>query len=106
MDGTRDLAKVVFSKWSDLDGEFRGNDRTGGSSDPDVWTKSVRRDLAYLHKVFIHCKEEMDLLLDFIGQPDSSFKFENDENKGFSCLKKPLPFCLNPAKKGFQIDTC
>ena len=40
----------------------------------------------------------MDLLLNFIGEPDSSFKFENDENKGFSCLKKPLPFCLNPAK--------
>ena len=40
----------------------------------------------------------MDLLLDFIGEPDSSFTFENDENKGFSCLKTPLPFCLNPAK--------
>ena len=58
------------------------------------------------HDGFILFKEEMDLLLDFIGKPDSSFKFENDENKGFSCLKKPLPFCLNPAKKGFQIDTC
>ena len=40
----------------------------------------------------------MDLLLDFIGEPDSSFRFENDENKGFSCLQTPLPFCLNPAK--------
>ena len=40
----------------------------------------------------------MNLLLDFIGEPDSKFTFENDENKGFSCLKEPLPFCLNPAK--------
>ena len=41
---------------------------------------------------------EMNLLLDFIGGPDSKFTFENDESKGFSCLKEPLPFCLNPAK--------
>jgi hypothetical protein len=40
----------------------------------------------------------MKLLLDFIGEPDSKFTFENDQNKGFSCLKEPLPFCLNPAK--------
>ena len=40
----------------------------------------------------------MKLLLDFIGESDSKFTFENDPNKGFSCLKEPLPFCLNPAK--------
>ena len=40
----------------------------------------------------------MKLLLDFIGEPDSKFNFKNDEHKGFSCLKEPLPFCLNPAK--------
>ena len=40
----------------------------------------------------------MKLLLDFLGEPDSKFTFENDQNKGFSCLKEPLPFCLNPAK--------
>ena len=40
----------------------------------------------------------MKLLLDFIGESDSKFTFENDSNKGFSCLKEPLPFCLNPAK--------
>ena len=41
---------------------------------------------------------EMKLLLDFIGESDSKFTFESHSNKGFSCLKEPLPFCLNPAK--------
>ena len=80
-----------------MDGSV-SKDRTGGPSYTDGWTKSVRCNLACGNKAFILCKEEMDLLLNFIGEPDSSFTFENDENKGFSCLKKPLPFCLNPAK--------
>ena len=41
---------------------------------------------------------EMQLLLDFLGAPKQQFTFENQLNKGFSCLEQPLPFCLNPAK--------
>ena len=41
---------------------------------------------------------EMSLLLDFLEVPTQTFSFTNQTNKGFSCLKQPLPFCLNPAK--------
>ena len=41
---------------------------------------------------------EIQLLLDFLGAPKQLFSFENQRNKGFSCLQQPLPFCLNPAK--------
>jgi len=41
---------------------------------------------------------EMAKLLEFLEVPEQKFTFENQRNKGFSCLQQPLPFCLNPAK--------
>ena len=42
--------------------------------------------------------EEIEKLLEFLEVPQQTFSFENQRNKGFSCLQHPLPFCLNPAK--------
>jgi hypothetical protein len=41
---------------------------------------------------------EMSTVLNFIEAPVHTYSFEQQKNKGFSCLRQPLPFCLNPAK--------
>jgi len=42
--------------------------------------------------------EEWGRILDFLGVEKQDFGFEVVEDKGFPCLDKPLPFCLNSSK--------
>jgi len=43
-------------------------------------------------------ENEMARLLEFLEVPAQTFSFNNQPDKGFSCLQQPLPYCLNPAK--------
>jgi len=42
--------------------------------------------------------EEWGKILEFLGVPKKHFNFEVVEDKGFPCLDKPLPYCLNSSK--------
>ena len=65
-----------------------------------VWTlrKPSELHIADGENLLNNPNEEWGRILDFLGVEKQDFGFEVVEDKGFPCLDKPLPFCLNSSK--------